>query len=265
MLHRIDGDDVITISQPAHAWISGQLAAAWGNELVGNLQPRRDVLLAAEQHDIGWLSWEAAPTLNPETGLPHTFMTIPTAEHLALWSPAGELALAYGRYAALLISRHGTSLYRRYHNWEADSPGEAAATKTFLENTEVFETRLIHDLQSDPTTAELASDQQIDRNRRLIGLWDGISLNLCHGLTEEQSYGPIPAAEGDIELTLRPLDDAGSRVEVDPWPFKSDQVTVACHARRLTDRFDSQDAMRQALATAPWQQIKIQLQPAKGS
>ena len=58
MLHRADPDGPIVITQPAHAWVSGQLAQAWGNEPFGDFAPREEVCLAAEQHDIGWLVWE---------------------------------------------------------------------------------------------------------------------------------------------------------------------------------------------------------------
>jgi hypothetical protein len=42
--------------------------AAWGNKDFGAVAPFEDVCLAAEQHDIGWLNWEAAPTLNRAPG-----------------------------------------------------------------------------------------------------------------------------------------------------------------------------------------------------
>ena len=43
------GPDVLAISQPARAWISGQLLRAWAEPL------GEPLLLGAEQHDIGWL------------------------------------------------------------------------------------------------------------------------------------------------------------------------------------------------------------------
>jgi hypothetical protein len=43
----------VAVAQPAHAWISGQLARAWGNERFGAVEPLSEVCLAAEQHDVG--------------------------------------------------------------------------------------------------------------------------------------------------------------------------------------------------------------------
>jgi hypothetical protein len=44
-------DGKVAVAQPAHAFISGQLARAWA----GELHPRDEVCLAAEQHDMPWL------------------------------------------------------------------------------------------------------------------------------------------------------------------------------------------------------------------
>src|SRR5690606_10174456 len=112
MLHRNLNGSYLAITQPGHAWLSGQLAAHWGNELTGEVNPRADVVLAAEQHDIGWLEWEAEPTLNPPTGRPKTFRELGTHEHLSVWAPAGPRALVYGPYVAMLVSMHGTGLYQ---------------------------------------------------------------------------------------------------------------------------------------------------------
>jgi hypothetical protein len=53
VLHRADPEGLIVIGQPAHAWVSGQIARAWGNERFGHFEPWEDVCLAAEQHDLG--------------------------------------------------------------------------------------------------------------------------------------------------------------------------------------------------------------------
>ena len=93
MLLRPDGDDVIAIGQPAHAWLSGQLARAWREPF----EPWEEVCLAAEQHDVGMAAWERRPTLNPQTGLPRSFMQLTLAEHLEIWWSAAPLVLPQSR------------------------------------------------------------------------------------------------------------------------------------------------------------------------
>src|SRR5450759_3279039 len=51
-------DGHVVVTQPAHAWLSGQLARAWGNERFGRFEPWEDVCLAAEQHDVGMTAWD---------------------------------------------------------------------------------------------------------------------------------------------------------------------------------------------------------------
>ena len=88
MLVREDGDAVVCIGQASHAWLSGQLARAWGGDAVAPLHPREEVCLAAEQHDVGMAEWDLAPSLNPDTGLPQAFTEMPFAVHSALWLEA---------------------------------------------------------------------------------------------------------------------------------------------------------------------------------
>ena len=70
MLFRDQPPGALAISQLTHAWISGQLLRAWDEKL------GEPVLLAAEQHDIGWMDWETAPSFNARTGRPHLFREI---------------------------------------------------------------------------------------------------------------------------------------------------------------------------------------------
>ena len=108
VLLRPEGEAAICIGQASHAWLSGQLARAWAD-----VEPREEVCLAAEQHDVGMAEWDLAPTLNRETGRPHSFMEMPLAVHLALWSAAPHKLVTQSRYAAMLVSMHGTALYER--------------------------------------------------------------------------------------------------------------------------------------------------------
>jgi hypothetical protein len=131
MLFREQAQGWIAITQPMHAWLSGQLARVWGNERFGEVAPREEVCLGAEQHDVGHTAWEQAPALNPQTGLPYSFLELPRQVHLQMWSSAARLVLPQGRYAALLVSLHGTGLYERY-DASKDTPENAQAVQDYL-------------------------------------------------------------------------------------------------------------------------------------
>jgi hypothetical protein len=262
MLFRTDGDAVIAFSQPAYAWVSGQLARAWGNDLVGSFEPHEEVCLAAEQHDIGWVTWETRPTLNPKTGRPRTFREMPTSTHIELWSQALPFALTLGRYTALLVSLHGTGLYERFGP-APDAPTETLETvRAFVERERAAQQRLIESLASDPRYARYVDDATIRRNRNLISAWDYMSLVLCGGLDEPVTTPSVPGRSEPFDLTLAPLDSAGATVSADPWPFAADIVHIVADARRMTGRFDDEVAMRDALDTAEWVSVVIDLVPS---
>ena len=227
MLLRPDGDDVIAIGQPAHAWLSGQLARAWGDPV----EPWEEVCLAAEQHDVGMAAWERRPTLNPQTGLPRSFMELELDEHLEIWWSAAPLVIPQSRYAALLVSMHGTALYERRELSRLE-PADVARVRAFLDGQAELRARLLETLRADPRTAPVATDEIVRRNQRLVWRWDSLSLGLL--------------------LDWTPL-------ELDPWPFRDDRITVRCEGRRLTGRFDDEEVMRAALAAAPWVTLELEL------
>ena len=132
MLYRDAPNTLIAIAQPSHAWLSGQIIRAWGNAAFGTVAPYEDVCLGAEQHDIGWLEWERSPTFNPATGRPHSFRELGVVAHTAIWRRGTEVALAFGRYPALLVSLHGTGLYERFDTDAANEMDASAASVSNL-------------------------------------------------------------------------------------------------------------------------------------
>ena len=199
-------DGKVAVAQPSHAWVSGQLARAWG----GDVQPREEVCLAAEQHDIPWIEWERDPSYDPQTGHPYTFMSLDMPTKLAMWETGPDALLAQSRYAALLVSMHGSRLYRDLGRGAIEAQIRATLD---------------------------ASDEEIERNHRLIWTWDSMSLALL--------------------LDWRPwTSDDGVRMEPDgrvtPWPFAPDSLTVRCEGRLLTEP-------GAPLAQAPWVDLTYEL------
>lgn len=134
MLLRKDGPDVIAIPQPSHAWLSGQLARAWGNDRFAAPVPNDAVCLTAELHDIGWLAWEEAPELEAGTGLPMPFSKVPPQTHIGLWREGVCRARAFGRYPALLVSLHADTIYARHFDAAKVSSEDAEAVRIFLDD-----------------------------------------------------------------------------------------------------------------------------------
>jgi Protein of unknown function (DUF3891) len=258
VLLRRDERGQLAIGQPSHAWISGQIARAWGNERFGPLVPYEEVCLAAEQHDIGMAEWDLRPTRNPETGLPHRFTEMPLATHLELWRAAPRRLLRQSRYAALLVSMHGARLYER-RDLTRLPPSEAQRVTAFLNEQRRLQQDLSASLQADPATRAVASPETIARNSRLIWTWDSLSLGICLDwapTTLEQ----VPAAEGTLDVSLSSSSGARELI-LDPWPLRVDTLTVRCEGQRLAGGVETQDALDRALAEAPWETLEFTLVP----
>jgi hypothetical protein len=233
MLFRTEPSGVLAISQPAHAWISGQILRAWDEAL------SEPLLLAAEQHDIGWLDWETAPTFNPQTGRPHLFREVGAAVHSPMWRQGVERALgAWGAHVALLVSRHGGVIYRRYIDRHRASEADAAAAQTFLETQAPLEAAWAKTLELDAAA--------LQKQTTLVALSDTLSLALC-GELKTPFEVEAPNAGGRTE-TLRLIERPGHPFDfvLSPWPFRKDVLDVEGEARPLpaSGRFDNEAAMR---------------------
>ncbi len=246
MLHRSSEQGTIVVGQPAHAWVSGQIARAWAHPFA----PYEEVCLAADQHDIAWIPWERSPERDPETGLPYTFSALPRLRRLELWSGAAALLLPQSRYAALLVSLHGTLLVERFPPGGGDDVQRALAD--YLERERDFQARVLDSLRGDPRYGPHVAPDAVEQNRELVFAWDGLSLAIIHGVSVEKSAGghTLVAPDGDH-----------TRVTVAPWPFREDEVTLVCEGRLLTEVYPDERELRRGLAKARWTTIETTLTP----
>ena len=250
MLFRNQDTGALAISQPMHAWISGQLMRAWSERL------GEPLILAAEQHDIAWLDWEATPTFNPETGRPHLFRHIGAATHAPMWARGVERALhAWGTHVALLISMHGGLIYRRFMDRRRMAEKDATAADNYLATQGPLEAAW---------TERLGLDAGAVKNESaLVAFSDALSLALCGELKVPMTL-QAPGRNGDlvsIELAERP----GRPFEfvLSPWPFSVETLTVEGEARPLPPegRFPNEAAMGSWLKSPERVTFQAQLFP----
>jgi hypothetical protein len=233
MLFRNETSGVLAISQPAHAWISGQLLRAWNERL------DEPLLLAAEQHDIAWLDWETAPSFDGGTGRPHLFRAIGAAQHAPMWMRGvGRAHAAWGAHVALLVSMHGGVIYRRFTDRHRISAEDAAAAQNYLDKQGPIEAAWARALGFD--------DDEVERQRSLVAFVDALSLALCGELKAPLT---IEARGRNGEWTAMNLEEVPGRAftfVLDPWPFAVDRLVVEGEARALPaeGRFDNETAMR---------------------
>jgi hypothetical protein len=244
----------LLIPQPSHALLSGQMMAGWGAPGFARPDPAAEVILAAGQHDIAWLSWETAPTLDPETGLPHAFTKRGAAVHAPMWARGVEIArAAWGLWPALLISLHGTRIYTQYMNPERLPPDDHAAIDRNAAKEDA--------LQSDWIAKLGATPDQVERNSALVAVTDALSLALC--FADPDKAGEAPMEDGSTRK-MKLVRQGTSRWSLDPWPFRDGTLTVRCEAIRLPaeTRWTDEEAMRRDLRNAAWITLAETLLPA---
>ena len=196
---------------------------------------------------------------NADTGLPHSFTEMPLDVHLNLWSHGPRRLLTQSRYAALLVSMHGTRLYEM-RELSALPSNQADAIRSFFSAQREFQQQLQSSLRADPTTSGAAAPATVARNSQLLWTWDFLSLAIC------LDWAPCTAREvptadepADVELTM---DVEPLTLRVGPWPFAAAAVTVRAEGRRLAGRFDDEEALAAALERAPWETVDFALRPA---
>lgn len=243
MLFRLAQPVPLAISQPAHAWISGQLLRAWATPLP------EPVLLAAEQHDIGWLDWETDPGFDPATGRPFLFRHLGAAVHAPMWARGIERArAAWGTHVGLLVSRHGCVIYTRFTDRSRMAPADADAAERFLATQRAFQAGWAEALGLD--------DAQLARETALIALSDTLSLALCG---EVAAPVALELPDGP-RLQLEPT-DTPDRFTLDPWPFRPGPLVVEAEARPMPPeaRFADEPAMRRWFSGSDRVRLRVTL------
>ncbi len=260
MLVRSEEKGTLVIGQLSHAWLSGQLARAWGNERFAAPDPHEEIALGAEQHDVGWALFDLAPGRSAESGLPRSFLETTVEQHLEIWRTAPDRLLSVSTYAALVVSLHGASL-------SALRLGSAKEGCELLEQHVAGE----HARQARLREKLGLTERDTQRIQRWMWAWDGLSLALCNGWDPFTSRD-VPAGDQLVDLELRragaaPMSPAaGVRHEgtftLDPWPFSGDRVVVSCEARELgAPRFENEETVQRALEGAEVLRLVFELLP----
>jgi hypothetical protein len=235
VLIRDDDDSWLAITQPAHAYLAGQIARHWQPAL-GD-----DVALAVEQHDVAWWEWDREPPLFAEGRRAAAFYEAPIERRLEIWRDVSRHLDAQSPYAALLLSLHATNIHTRYLAPE-HQPQE------LLDGARADQDALLALIPG-------ATRAQAEREADVLFAIDALSLTLCNGWDARD----LPAIDGSAIHYAPAGEGAGT---LDPWPLDGGEVTVALHGRRLSERFDDEAALHEGLAATPYERLSWTLRPA---
>jgi hypothetical protein len=227
------------VLQMEHAAMAAKMVSAWGNARFGDLGEAREPIRRAELlHELGWVVRDAAPLLNPETGLPHTYRTLDLSEHLRIQLDSVEQATARDPHAGLLVSLHFTSRYAR-PSLLKHRRGAGREIRGFLAANDRLRARIRPRLE--------VSDARLARDGRLTRAIDALSIGILGG-SVPRLLRAVPAAAGELDVYVA---RDGAAHTFDPWPFAAPRVDIDVAGRVLTRTYTDVAALREDLAAAP--------------
>jgi len=244
MIRRRDNPHLI-ITQTAHSWLAGQLAAQWGNQAFQISTLAQEVLLAAINHDQGWFLWEQRPEIDAEQR-PIDFFDMPVPLHLQIWRHSIYGMATQNHYAALLVSRHARFLVemrleKGAHCVEADEN----RLREFVNKQKQWEADTLFRLQGNPYFADGCQTHHLEANVRLLQIFDWLSLLLCMDKLKESVVVDAPGKTPNecVDIRIRPIGE--NRATILPWPFSRPRFDVMAQARRLpAEKFASNQAFQ---------------------
>lgn len=235
------GQPHFVIRQVDHARLSGQMAAAFGNDTFASLEPRELMEFVAAHHDEGWAEADAAPQRDPLTDMPYQFYENPRPLVVPVHARSPEFNERHHPFCGLLASMHTWGLYHgRYGLAERAtidnvSPADKPAVLAMLQGELARQARLQGQLAADPATRAWADDAMLFNYYQQLQFFDTLSLYFCMGdpsAPRQAVFRRVPLAVGaDVTITVRPLRTGVYGLA--PYPFVEDFLKVSVTGRYL--------------------------------
>jgi uncharacterized protein DUF3891 len=222
MLHmivrKLSGGQTIAITQTDHSRLAGFFAAHWGNDRFAPLQPYESVTRAAVFHDFGWLRYETQPEVDPASGEPFTFTTMPfRTDQLDAYQWCVDWLGGVDPYSALLVGMHRVGLWKSRFETITSPPWRSAPNLP-----QPIQDFIAREEPRQKQQRESADANQVWTNYRLLQVWDLLGLYFTTREPYDNAIEPVPTAyDGDlhsgVRMSLHPLD--ACRVAFEPYPF----------------------------------------------
>lgn len=102
-------ESYIIVAQNDHAKVSKEIAENCKDDYFFSEKRKKEVILAIQEHDRGWIDPDASPIWNDKTGEPYSFIDYPTDLKTFFYKKGLDEVEEMSKYAALLCSLHYAS------------------------------------------------------------------------------------------------------------------------------------------------------------
>src|SRR5438067_2696013 len=237
-----EGAPRLAITMDEHTALAGQFARGFGNAHFEPVEPRDVMLYVISQHDKGWAEFDAAPKIDPRTGLPYNLVDTPAVDITRTSSASPDFHEKHHPYAALISSMHSWGLYNgRYGTSDkvlidTIAPAERHLAERMLEGEIERQARLKAKLAKDSGTAAWVEEDHLFQNYRQLQFFDTLALyfNREHEQVRRPATFPrVPkSAKEDATISVRPVKPGV--YEVSPYPFEEDGAEFSFSGRYVT-------------------------------
>jgi Protein of unknown function (DUF3891) len=240
----LPGEASFVSTMAEHNDLCGQFARAFGNNEFEPLHPLEEMLYVVSHHDYGWNDWDASPTLD-SAGLPSGIGGVPGREGVEANRKSPEVNERHSAFCGLLSSMHSWGLFHNRYglsSFRVRAGGSRSVqipedyrqgTEAFFAGEEERQKRLRAQLASDPGTAAWVEEKKLFQCYKQLQFFDTLALyfNLRHESQRgEQVYTHVPRrADEDATVIVRKREN--SIYSFAPFPFRGEQVEVACAGR----------------------------------
>jgi hypothetical protein len=261
------GDKRFICSMAEHNDLCGAFARAFGNDTFDRLDPFDEMVYVVGHHDRGWDDLDAAPVLDPDTGMPKGLGTAPVPGSTQTSRNSPDFNERRHAFCGLLSSMHSWGLYNARYGYSEFRvrPGGSTSipvpdhlkdeTDAMLSGEIARQERLKAKLAADPETARWVEEAHLVKCYKQLQFFDTLALyfNLRHRDERgEEIYVHVPMTI-DRDATIRLWRIDGDTYGLDPFPFAGDRLEVRCRGRYFSavPELDEPDKLAEMLWQGP--------------
>lgn len=231
MIRRPYQDGYLLITQPAHAWLSGQLAQHWGYDETSCPHPYQSVVIGTTMHDSAWLEKDNQPILNADNQ-PLNFIEPELDTVEGMYGRCVSNAMQIDPYAGVLVNRHVQTIY---HSRKTHKRDPIERLQPLLDELKTQENDAIAQMKTHPLYQQYIDEPILNHNYRILRTCDLLSLFVC-GAFPARTISDVPFRYGQafIDLHCELLDD--NTLHVSPQLFDQAEITVYLQAKIIPQK-----------------------------